>query len=213
MDSSIRVSLISLLWAVLSLATSASAQMAQPQPTPGPPLAVSSPANLNQLPPSAPTVTYQNGVLTISAYNSTLRDILQGIRSQTGADLNIPPQADERVVTNLGPGPAREVIRSLLAGSRFDYVIVGSYADPDAVVKLLLFPKPATENASQTPVNAANTAPQPRFDRDESTIVAEGVQPEGNSQEPELPVRAWQKLLQQRRQLVMEEFQQNRAPE
>jgi len=62
-------------------------------------------------------------------------------------------------------------------------------------------------------VNAANTAPQPRFDRDESTIVAEGVQPEGNSQEPELPVRAWQKLLQQRRQLVMEEFQQNRAPE
>ena len=97
----------------------------------------------------------------------------------------------------------REKWCSLLAGSRFDYVIVGSDTDPNAIVKLLLFPKRATENAPPPVVNTA----------DASTIVTEGVEQEDNPQEPVLPVRAQQQMAQQRRQMIMEELQRSRQPE
>src|SRR5258707_285929 len=50
-----------------------------------------------------PQVTYQNGLLTITAANSTLGDILRAVKKQTGADIEVPA-AHDRVVTNLGPG-------------------------------------------------------------------------------------------------------------
>jgi len=46
---------------------------------------------------------------------------------QTGAEIEIP-SATERVVTHLGPGPARDVMADLLNGSRFNYVLLGSPA-------------------------------------------------------------------------------------
>ena len=83
------------------------------------------PAPLEKFPSSGPTIVYANGLLTISAHNSTLSDILRGIACQAGADIDIPPQADELIVVYLGPGPARDVVQSLLVGSRFNYLIVG----------------------------------------------------------------------------------------
>ena len=167
MYTRLQISLLSVLGAALCVATVASAQTVQLQaqhPTPLSAPVVSSPANLEQLPPSAPTVTYENGLLTISAYNSTLSDILRGISNQTGADVEIPPQAEERVVTHLGPGPARDVLRSLLAGSQFNYVIVGSAADPNALVRVLLTPRPANTDklSAQNVVPPAGTPAQSR---------------------------------------------------
>ena len=210
-----RVRLVSWLGAVLWFTSGGPAQTVQSppqQPAPVPPAAVLAPAILEEFPPSAPTVTYENGVLTISAYNSTLSDILLGIHSQTGADVDIPPQTMERVVTRLGPGPARDVVQSLLRGSRFNYVIVGSTADPNAIARVLLFAKPTAESAPHPVMNSADTVPHLRFKHNENNIVAEEMQPEWNSQEPAPPVRAWQQMLQQRGQMVMEEFQRNRRP-
>jgi hypothetical protein len=66
--------------------------------------------SLDSMQAVAPHVTYQDGQLTIVAPNSTLADILRAVRKLTGAEMDIPPNANERVVTNLGPGPAPGVV-------------------------------------------------------------------------------------------------------
>lgn len=93
----------------------------------------------------APQVTFQNNQLTINAPNSTLADILRAIRKQTGAEIDIPP-APERVVTHLGPGPARSVVADLLNGSRFNYVLLGSPSDDSALARVVLVAKSGPDN-------------------------------------------------------------------
>src|SRR5689334_9678548 len=68
---------------------------------------------LDSIAPVPPQVSYQNGQLTIVAPNSTLGDILRAVHKQTGAEIEVP-EAKERVVTHLGPGPARDVVADLL---------------------------------------------------------------------------------------------------
>jgi hypothetical protein len=95
---------------------------------------------LNSIAPVPPQVTYQNGKLTILANNSTLGDILRAVHNSTGAEIEIDA-ADERVVTELGPGPAREVLGELLAGSQFDYVLLGSPTDASILTRVVLLHK------------------------------------------------------------------------
>ena len=80
-------------------------------------------------------------MLTIVAENSTLSDILRAVRTQTGAAVEIPPNATERVVTHLGPGAPRNVLASLLNGSHFNYVMLGSPTNPDKVDRVILTSK------------------------------------------------------------------------
>ena len=80
---------------------------------------------LDAIPAVAPQVTYEGGLLTIVAPNSTLADILRGVRKHTSAEIEIPATANERVVTRLGPAPAREVMAELLNGSHFNYILLG----------------------------------------------------------------------------------------
>jgi hypothetical protein len=88
-------------------------------------------------------VDCHNGQLTIVAQNSTLSDILHGVQKCTGATIDVPSNANERVVTKLGPAPAREVLASLLNGSSFNYVMVGSAGSPTSLSSVILTPKPA----------------------------------------------------------------------
>jgi hypothetical protein len=115
-------------------------------PTPPPPTP-------EQMPPRPPTVSYQNGQLSIVAPNSTLSDILQAVKTKTGAAIDIPPGASERVVSRFGPGPARDVLAALLNGSHFNYVMIGSDANPASVAQVILTPRVGGETA---PVNQAN---------------------------------------------------------
>ena len=103
-------------------------QKPQLPPLPSGPTGPVQPMPLDSMAPVPPQVSYHDSQLTIVAPNSTLGDILRAVRKQTGAEIEIPP-ATERVVTHLGPGPAREVISQLLNGSRFNYVLLGSPAD------------------------------------------------------------------------------------
>jgi hypothetical protein len=113
----------------------------------------------------APQVTYHGGQLTILAPNSTLGDILRAVRKQTGAEMDIPPNATERVVTNLGPGPAREVVAELLNGSRFNYVLLGSSADMNLLTRVVLVAKTdAGSPGEQPPGNIARAQPQPEVE-------------------------------------------------
>jgi len=119
------------------------------------------PLPLDQLPAVAPKVTYEGGQLSIVAHNCTLADVLRAVKKQLGADLDVPPNATERVVADLGPGAPREVITDLLNGTHFNYVIVGSASDPTAVQSLALTPKTGgTETASAAPPNRPGVPPR-----------------------------------------------------
>jgi hypothetical protein len=111
---------------------------------------------LDSMPPVAPQVSYEDGLLTIVAPNSTLGDILRGVKKHTSADIEIPPTASERVVTRLGPGPAREVMAELLNGSRFNYVLLGSAEDANQLTRVVLVPK--TSDTAGAPGDAEDKA-------------------------------------------------------
>lgn len=170
--------LITALLCVSSLAgETARSQRKTKKPAPPPPLP-SGPQGpvpqipLDSIPAVAPQVIYESGQLTILAPNSTLADILRAVRKQTSAEIDIPPNANERVVTSLGPGPAREVVAELLNGSRFNYVLLGSPSDASRLTRVVLVAKTGPEPAAapgppqeQTPAmglgQAAITPPQP----------------------------------------------------
>jgi hypothetical protein len=179
-------------------------------------------------------VSYQNEQLTIVAPNSTLGDILRAVRKQTGAEIEVP-SAPERVVTHLGPGPARDVMAELLNGSRFNYVLLGSPSNDALLTRVVLVAKTGPENLGPPPggpsmaeqqqlgmVQANPGQPQPDMgadtndadatddnadDANADQAAAEAEQPPANTDQP--PVKTPQEMLQemQQRQLMLQQQQ------
>lgn len=119
---------------------------------------------MDQIPSTPATVIYQGGMLSISAKNSPLGDILREVRKLTGAAIEIPPQnsaSDERVITHLGPGTPRDVLVSLLNGSSYNYVMLGSSSDPNMVSSIILTSKTPGAGDTQTAANVALMNPPP----------------------------------------------------
>lgn len=129
-----------------------------------------------QMPPSAPTITYQDGLLSVESTNSKLSDILSGIRARTGIQFEGAVASSDRVAGKFGPAPANEVLTSLFQGSRFDYVIVGSAENPDAVQRVILTPTGGTATASSAN-QPATAAQQPSGDEDEAEETPVQTQP------------------------------------
>lgn len=118
-----------------------------PASTPGPDHAAQAVPAISTVAQSAPTpppvqVDFQNGALTIQAHSATLAQVLREIHRQTGAEIAIPPAAEqEQVIADYGPGPASQVLAALLNGSPFDFVLVGSEHDPNRLTSILLTPR------------------------------------------------------------------------
>ena len=121
-------------------------------PLPGGPL---SQVPMEQIPSSPAKVSYEGGLLAITAQNATLSEILRDVRQLTGASIEIPLNngANERVVTHLGPGAPRDVLAVLLNGSSFNYVMLGSNTDPRAVSSIILTAKTASPGDIQPVAN------------------------------------------------------------
>jgi hypothetical protein len=125
------------------------------------------------MPSTPPQVSFDNGQLTIVAPNSTMGDILRAVRTETGAEIDISGNANERVMSRFGPGKPRDVLAQLLNGSNFNYVMLGSPADAGKVEHLILTPKgasdqPAEQAQAQVPGQAqaatgSETNPFPRI--------------------------------------------------
>jgi len=98
------------------------------------------PASLPQMaPPRAPKVTCPSDQLAISADNSTLEAVLAAVHACTGVPVDMPAgAAASRVFGDLGPGPARQVLESLLNGTEFNYVIGSSDTDPQKISSVVL---------------------------------------------------------------------------
>jgi hypothetical protein len=102
-------------------------------------------------------VHFQNGKLSIWADKATLAEVLTAVQRQTGADIPIPAGADqEPVAANFGPAPARDVLASLLNGSRFNFIMVGSARNPAQLRSVLLTPR---GNAIPQPVSYSPPPP------------------------------------------------------
>ena len=212
-------------------------QEAPPPPLPSGPTGPVQQMPLDAITAMAPQVSFQNNQLTIVAPNSTLADILRAVRKQTGAEIDIPP-APERVVTHLGPGPAREIIAELLNGSRFNYVLLGSPADETVLTRVVLVaksgpevaPGPATPAASnaQPAVPQANNAVEDKAsdadaeaaednmnNADDASAPQEPAEPEQPANNGEQPaVKTPQQMLQemQQRQMQLQQQQGGQVP-
>jgi hypothetical protein len=147
-------------------------QPAAPQPQPNPQANVQSapqqpqqgPYGLALQPASPPRISYTGGQLTVTANNSSLPDILGSVVRITGAQLegSRPPES-ERVFGQFGPGSPRDVLNSLLSGSRYDYILVSALDDPGKVRQVMLTPhgtslQSATASVSNEPQEEANQA-------------------------------------------------------
>jgi hypothetical protein len=181
---------------------------------------------LDALPAVAPQVTFANGLLTIVAPNSTLGDVLREVRARTSADIDVPANANERMALRLGPAPARDVMAELLNGSRFNYILLGSPDNANALVRVVLVAKtgPDTPDAPAVQANAApapNAAkPQDGADAD-SVDTVDPIADQAATEADETPstedpgVKTPQQMLQemQQRQLQMQQQeQQNGEP-
>jgi AMIN domain len=119
-------------------------------------------ATLSRSPEPPLRVRFDQGLLTISAKQATLADVLYQVHLRTGADIPIPSGAEqEQVAIQAGPGPAKEVLATLLNGSRFNFILQGTAQDPQGVGAVILSPKSnvGADLASEQPTAAV--APQP----------------------------------------------------
>lgn len=147
-------------------------------------------------PPPRVRVGYQNGKLSIWAEKATLAEVLLEVHRRTGADIPIPSGADrEQVVANFPAGPVREVLASLLNGSPYDFVLVGSDQDPSKLSSVLLTRRAnAGLQAPAFPVNSqpavTEMAPQPEPEvqpEPQPDLSAPPVQPETPPEPPPQP--------------------------
>lgn len=198
-------------------------QQPLPPPLPSGPQGPVPQVPLDAMAPVAPQVSYQDGQLTIVAPNSTLGDILRGVRKHTSADIEIPPTASERVVTRLGPGPAREVMAELLNGSRFNYILLGSPDNANLLVRVVLVaktgdtPTPGDKAAPSAEVaKAAADAPDAdpaddaADDNPDQAATAEAEQTPPPAEQP--GVRTPQQMLQEMQQRQLQLQQQPGQP-
>jgi hypothetical protein len=95
-------------------------------------------------PPSPPvTVTFENGMLRIHAEKATLAQVLFEVQRQTLAEIAIPAGAEqEQVIAELGPAPARDVLATLLNGSPYNFIFVGTELKLERVLLTRRNPSP-----------------------------------------------------------------------
>jgi len=123
-------------------------------------------AKITPPPPPPPLiVSFQAGMLTITANKASLSEVLFAVHQHTGAEIAIPAGAEqEQVVAQIGPASAPEVLSHLLNGSRFNFLILSSASNPSTLERVILSarpdgPSPAFQTLRQ--VIQANDDPEP----------------------------------------------------
>lgn len=120
-------------------------------------------------------VTFRDGMLAIHSNKATLSEVLYAVQQRTGAEVSISAGAEqEKVVADLGPAPAAEVLAHLLNGSKFNFLIINGVKDPRQLDKVILTPRlegpvvplppmvVQNDDADDTPVVPPPVAVQPQ---------------------------------------------------
>jgi len=129
-------------------------------------------------------VSYRDGLLGIHANKVTLSEVLFAIQQRTGAEISIPAGAEqEKVVAEIEPAPAPEVLARLLNGSQFNFLIMSAADDSRGLGRVILSyrteggaytPSPVVQVSEDPP---AEGAPAPAPERSQRTNVANTVVP------------------------------------
>jgi hypothetical protein len=127
----------------------------QAQPAPAPQPATPPPPLVAAAAPA--TVALANGELTVNAQNSDLRAILQQIARASGMSIDGLSKTT-RVFGVYGPGNPRDVLSDLLAGSDYNFVMLGG-GNGSAPAKLVLTEKSAGPRPSANAAPAADDDP------------------------------------------------------
>lgn len=167
---------------IVKLGSGATVAAQQPPGTTASVMPVAAVAPPQPKPEEKVEVRYERGLLSIWANRATLAEVLNEIRKKTGADIPVPPGADqEPVVTSLGPGPAREVLASLLDGSNFNFIVVGLDGDPSKLTSVILTPR------GQTVAQPTITYTQPAVAQSAPASDAEAEETGPSNPQPESP--------------------------
>jgi hypothetical protein len=159
-------------------------------------------------------VTYLDGQLTIDSDNLTLAAVLELVAQKTGAVIEVPSgTGQERIIEHAGPGRPEDVIASLLNGSPFDFVIVGSPLHEHAPTQVLLSLHTADDkNASlppQPPVRIAPPAPWTPPPNTATVVMPADLN--GSNLEPPkepLPAEVLGQMMKERTRQLREQIQQ-----
>lgn len=122
-------------------------------------------------------ISYLHGMLSIHSDKATLSEVLFEIQKRTGADIAIPAGAEqEKVVAEIQPAPAPEVLAHLLNGSKFNFLILSAPDDPNKLDRVILSTR--TEGNFVAPLQpmASNDASDDGSDNDEPAIVRNNEQ-------------------------------------
>lgn len=127
-------------------------------------------------------------------------DILKAVQSATGASIDSPGFASERVYVNLGPGEPRDILASLLNGSRYDYILLGSQQQPNSVARVMLtvrqtsHEQPAVSSTATVPAtplvphNFSRPGARPNSDESDTSDSTPDREPPITPSQPAQPV-------------------------
>jgi hypothetical protein len=128
-------------------------------------------------------VEYKDGRMSIWSNKASLAEVLGEIQRKTGTEIPIPPgAAQEEVVASIGLVPVRDAVASLLNGSRFNFIMVGSDRDPSKLKSVILtyrgaggMSQPAMGIAPPPPVTEAEPDPEPPVQQEMQPPPQEGA--------------------------------------
>jgi hypothetical protein len=135
------------------------------------------------MPPNRAQIVYSNGILSVSADNSSLNQILRQIATDIGLKIT-GSVADERVFGKYGPEGAAEVLNSLLDGTSSNMVLV--QRGDSSLAELILTPR----QGGPTPPNpsaASNDKPEPPQNRPEDNRSSEPSPQPSSQSNPTIP--------------------------
>jgi antitoxin (DNA-binding transcriptional repressor) of toxin-antitoxin stability system len=125
-------------------------------------------------------VTYRNGLLGIRANKVTLSEVLYAVQQRTGAEVSIAAGAEqEKVVAEIAPAPAPEVLARLLNGSKFNFLILSAVNDPQKLDRVILSTR--SEGGFVPPPPAARAQEEDTEDREPASM---NLQPSNRAPAP-----------------------------
>jgi hypothetical protein len=140
------------------------------------------PPTPEQLPPHPASVTYLDGLLTISANNSSLNQILRDISRETKTKIT-GGVVDERVFGEYGPASTEQILNTLLDGTGSNMLFVQSSGAAPA--ELIL----TSRGGGPTPPNPNAAAEVEREQRIQEEISKQSIRPEQSPERYPSPER------------------------
>ena len=167
------------------------------------------PPSLLDKPPQSPLIHLSDQLLTVTANNSSLSEILKDLASSSGMTVD-GLDKDLRVFGVYGPGNPRDILTSLLDGGGYNFVMVGatSAGTPRAIV---------LTNRTNVAVSNSPSSPSSQQDQDDDqpltvTYPSEESppvqQPPVEPRQPRSPAEMLQELQRLRQQQQQQQQQQ-----